>query len=421
MSEADTERAVGMEWYATKGAPCPARVKASPEDFKVEEQLDLRELTAGRRDGYYPVYRVEKHSIDTMHMAKELGGVLKSRVSYAGLKDRKAVAIQYVTPTSLRSERPTEVAEEKFTARLVGYLPRPISRAMMAGNRFEVVLRECCARAEEAVEEALRLAGESRVPNYYGLQRFGASGAGTHRIGEAMVKREFEEAVRLMLSEGGRANSGRMVEAREALTAERYGEVARLLPPGRDVERRVASELSRRPGDWVGALRAVPIGLRRLYVHAYQSVIFNKTLSRALAKGEDISALKAGDNWAELGRGGLETSRVMGVRDEARAGGVPMVQVVGYAFRDYGSRFDACTLEALRAENLHPREFYVQEMQEVSAEGGFRRPHLAIKDASWNMEERTARLTFTLARGEYATVLLREIIKPHDPGPAGLT
>jgi tRNA pseudouridine13 synthase len=60
-------------------------------------------------------------------------------------------------------------------------------------------------------------------------------------------------------------------------------------------------------------------------------------------------------------------------------------------------------------------------MQEVSSEGGFRRPSLALKDAAWKIEGRTATLEFTLARGQYATILLREIVKPNDPADSGLT
>ena len=59
-------------------------------------------------------------------------------------------------------------------------------------------------------------------------------------------------------------------------------------------------------------------------------------------------------------------------------------------------------------------------MQELSAEGGFRRPHLAVADPTWTVEGSTATLAFTLGRGQYATVLLREVLKPEDPVSAGL-
>ncbi len=420
MPAADAERAVGIDWYATTSAPCPARARSTVDEFAVEELVQLSGLVTEARDDYYPLYRVEKRSLDTLHMAHELSEALRSKVSYGGLKDRRAFAVQYATPTSLRSARPPQVTRAKFTASLVGYVPSPLSRAALVGNRFEVVLRDCCPGIETAIESVFRLAEARRLPNFYGLQRFGTADAGTHRIGRALVKREFEEAVRLMLFGESSADDETTRAAREAMTSGRFEEGVRLLPRGRDVERLVARELSRRPRDWVGAMRGVPVRLRRLYVQAYQSMIFNKSLSIALTRGEELSEFREGDNWAEVSADGLVTSRIRGVRDPPGARVVPMMQIVGYAFRDYGSRCDACVMEALETEGILPRQFYIQEMQEVSAEGGFRRPHLALRDGSWDVEGTTAALKFMLGKGQYATILLREIVKAADPAGAGI-
>jgi tRNA pseudouridine13 synthase len=420
MSAAEAEKAVGIEFYASGGAPCSGRAKSSVDDFEVEEQLTGASFTSDEGPDSFPLYRVQKRSIDTLHMAKDLAGELRCNVSYGGLKDKRAVAVQYVTPTSRRSLRPLRVAKENYTAELVGYVAEPMSRARIAGNRFKVVLRNCCAEVGTRVEEAIRLSERRKVPNYYGLQRFGTSGVGTHLIGKAIVKREFEDAVGLLLgapfpgeSEAGRAAS-------DAMLTQRYEEGIRFLPAGRDVERLVAMELIQHPHEWVRALRRVPIKLRRLYVQAYQSYVFNRTISRAIAEGEDISKMEPGDNWAEASTDGLTTSAPRGVRDNPTMRAVPMVQVVGYAFRDYGSRFDRRTAAVLESEEVKPGSFYVKEMQEVSSEGGFRRPHLAIQNASWKIDGYTATIKFTLGKGQYATVLIREILKPMDPVASGL-
>ena len=353
-------------------------------------------------------------------MVKDLAGELRCSVSYGGLKDKRALAVQYVTPTSRRSLRPVRVAKENYTAELVGYVAEPMSRARIAGNSFTVVLRDCCADVAARIEDVMRLSEQRKVPNYYGLQRFGTFGAGTHLIGKAIVRREFEEAVRLLLGAPfpGESDAGRAV--REAMLAQRYDEGIRLLPAGKDVERLIAMELIQHPHEWVRALRRVPIKLRRLYVQAYQSYIFNRTLSRAIAGGEDISKMEPGDNWAEATPDGLLTSVPRGVRDVPTAGAVPMVQVVGYAFRDYASRFDRHIEVVLESEEVKPGSFYVKEMQEVSAEGGFRRPHLAVRDTSRNIDGQTATMKFTLGKGQYATVLIREILKSRDPVASGL-
>jgi tRNA pseudouridine13 synthase len=386
----------------------------------VEEEISQQGLITQEQEGYFPLYRVQKRSIDTMHMAQELAFALGSKVSYGGLKDKRAVAVQYVTPTSRRSARPSEVVREHFIASLIGYVPRPISRGAVAGNKFVVTLRGCCLEIEKRIGEAMELAEARRLPNFYGLQRFGTSGAGTHLIGGALVRREFEKAVNLMLLSVDPSNPERGRRARDAMAAGRYDEGISLLPPGRDVEKRVARVLSRHPGEWIRALRGTSLRLRRLYVQAYQSLIFNRTLSRAIEEGVDVSTLQEGDNWAEASEDALVTSVVRGVRDPPTQRAVPMVQLVGYAYRDYGSRFDALIKKILEEEGVTPGQFYVKEMQEISSEGGFRRPHMVVRDPTWSVADGTAKLGFTLAKGQYATVLLREIIKPRDSTGSGI-
>ncbi|MDG6985873.1 MAG: tRNA pseudouridine(13) synthase TruD [Nitrososphaerota archaeon] len=389
---------MGMEAYATTGERCPGRAKSSPEDFRVEELVSGIAAAKEPLPGYLPLYRVEKRGIDTMHMAEEISDVLKSRVSYGGLKDSVATASQYVTPTSVKSERPERISREKFSAELVGYVPKPLTRGSVVGNRFEIVLRDCCDEIGARAEEALDAARRRRVPNYFGLQRFGAGGAGTHVVGKALVKRDFEGAVKLLMGAGeGRRH-----------------------PSPEDAERSVARELDRHPGEWIRAMRAVSVRLRRLYVQAYQSYIFNKTLSLSLSGGEDVSEYQEGDNWAVPSEDWLTTSYPKSARERPAGRAVPLVQLAGFAYRNYGSRFDRYVELVMESEGVSPREFFVDEMQEVSAEGGFRRPHIAMVDGSVDIAGQTATLRFALAKGQYATVLLREIMKPEDPLGSGL-
>ena len=417
----EAERAIGIETYASTGAPCRALAKSSEEDFRVEEFIPKLEITSEDRPDYYPLYRVEKRSIDTLHMERVLGEALKSRLSYGGMKDKKSVAVQYVTPTSTKSLRPARVVREKFTAQLVGFTPRPLSRGMVRGNRFTIVLRGCCTDIAARIEDAFSLARSRRLPSFFGFQRFGGDGGGTHLVGRALVRQEFEEAVSLILLRPRTTDGEATRAARSAMADGRYAEAAKTLSFHQDVERMVAMHLSSKPEDWIGALRAVPMKLRRLYVQAYQSFIFNKTLSLALVKGLDISTFESGDNWSEASEDGLAASRVHGVREYPPTSAVPMVQLAGFAYRNYGSRFDSCLEEVMTQERVSAKEFYVKQMQEVSAEGGFRRPHLGVKDASYFCTGDRADLSFTLASGQYATVLLREVMKPADSVVAGLS
>jgi tRNA pseudouridine13 synthase len=413
------DRSAGMEVYASYSLPCWARMKTSPEDFVVEEVLGGLKLLQEPTADMYPIYRVEKRLLDTFHLERELSKALQSKVKFVGLKDKRAVSVQYATPTSKHSRRPQLVDEGRFRAELVGYSPRPISGADVTGNRFGIMLRGCCADIGSRVEQVIDLARDLCLPNFFGLQRFGSKGALTHRVGAAMIKGRFEEAVRILLCEPRGEEGPNLVEARELMRKGNYREGARLLGNGSDIERLVANRLAERPSDFLGGLRAVPIKLRRFYPQAYQSYVFNRALSLALVRGLDISKVQQGDNWGDVTPDGLRILKVHGTKEAQDTKAVPLFQMIGYSYRNYGSRFDACTQEILDQEGVTAREFFLPEMQEVSTEGGFRRPHMVTAERSYKLTGGDLALSFILARGQYATVLVREIVKPQDPFAQG--
>jgi tRNA pseudouridine13 synthase len=415
----EAERGAGIEVYVTDTPPCYAKMRSFDEDFRVEEVLKADKVAPGPFPGSFPLYRVEKRSIDTFHLERTLSSILRSRVSHAGIKDKRARAIQFFSPTSTRSARPQVVETPEFRCELVGYLRRPLSGSMIAGNRFRIVLRGCCPTIGSCVSESMKACREKRMPNFYGLQRFGVREARTHRVGRAIVQGDFKKAVEVLLWEPRDSDDDTTGRAREMIAEGRYEEGRGLLPTQQDIERVVSGRLAKSPGDHVNAIRAVPIALRRMYVQAYQSYIFNRAMSLALRNGLDIARTEEGDNWGEVSTDGLRLKKVHGVKETHEDGAVPLVQLVGYAYRDYGSRFDRCTEEVLTAEGVGARNFYVKEMQEVSVEGGFRRAYMTVNEESYEASADMATLGFTLARGEYATVLLREVIKPGDPATSG--
>jgi tRNA pseudouridine13 synthase len=131
----------------------------------------------------------------------------------------------------------------------------------------------------------------------------------------------------------------------------------------------------------------------------------------------DFSTAKSGDNWASVADNGLLVGRIRGVKEEVppSGGAVPLVQIVGYAYRNYGSRIDAILAKVLEEEQVSPALFYIKEADEMSNEGWFRHAPLLSCDLSFKKDGRGFLLEFSLGKGEYATVVLREIMKPGQP------
>jgi len=408
----------GLLAYSTPGGRHSGRIRSTSGDFLVRELISLEGLVKERAPGLVPVYEVNKSGVDTLHVAREMADAIKSEVNFAGLKDKQADVVQYMSARSTRASAPPEVKGARFEAKLVGF-SRPVTRAMLSGNRFRILVEteEDLGGEAEACFSACR---ERRVANFFGYQRFGLRGGVNRRVGKAIVSKDFADATGLILAQGREGEGEGTREARRLCGEGRYEESLRLFSPGQDLERAVASHLARKPGDHLGALRRVPIQLRRLLVNSYQAYLFNLALSAAVADGIDISRPKLGDNWAPVMDGGLRVGRVHGVREPPFEGdAAPLVQIVGYAYRDYGSRFDRHLARVIEEEGISPGSFYVKEAEEVSSEGGFRQAPLLSADLSFERVERGVVMEYSLGKGEYATALLRELLKPESPQEAG--
>ena len=165
------------------GAPLsPAELKATPEDFYVEEQLSFEPSDAGP----HWLLRVEKRTANTRWVAAQiarLAGVPAADVGYAGLKDRQAVAVQWfsVPNGDMSADAWLEVRTAEFKVLEARANLRKLRRGALSGNRFRIRLRNATWSREQLdlKLDALRTHG---APNYFGPQRFGRDGYNLDRV-----------------------------------------------------------------------------------------------------------------------------------------------------------------------------------------------------------------------------------------------
>ncbi len=172
-----------------------------------------------------------------------------------------------------------------------------------------------------------------------------------------------------------------------------------------DIERIVLKEMIEH-GDALRAIRAIQISLRRFYIQAYQSFLFNQSLSSAFSDGENLFEAQSGDVCFDFHS--VIGKYVKGL-DQRLA-----LPFVGYSYYKK-TRFDYQISKILEQEEITPKDFFIKEMQEVSSEGGFRQAAIHCSDHS----SYDTTVEFSLSRGSFATILLREIMKPNDPMVAG--
>ena len=389
---------IGIIVYSTEFAGCGGKIRTQNDDFLVSEVLSKKVESSITDKPGYTVYKLEKCGIDTNHALNDVFKKHGLRLKALGLKDASAITEQYVCSMN-KSQSIDSFTNKKYSLKRVGFVQKPLSKKDMLGNRFTIKITDAKSNITEFSEF-------DKVLNFYGYQRFGAKRPVTHKIGKALVQRNFDEAINLLLTFTSEHDSQENNELRQQLADKHaFTRLYEKIPPQMDLERIVVNELAKQ-GDLLTAIRALPISIRRLYVQAYQSFIFNKTLSMAFLDGEDLFLPKENDVCYD--KNGL-IGRF--VNDPEQRLAVPFV---GYSYFKK-TRFDYQISKILKEEEITPKDFFIREMQEISSEGGFRQA--SVKATSYTVNNNA--VSFTLSRGSFATIVLREIMKPVDPILAG--
>jgi tRNA pseudouridine13 synthase len=158
--------------------PGRARVRSTPEDFQVREQLGF-ELSG---DGEHAFLYLEKralNSLDLLERVAKLAGVHRREVGISGMKDRNAVTSQWFSVgLAGRDEPDWRQLEDEGDVKVleVGRHRRKLRRGVHRANRFCLRLRQLEAD-RGPLEQRLEQVRRSGVPNYFGEQRFGRNGS----------------------------------------------------------------------------------------------------------------------------------------------------------------------------------------------------------------------------------------------------
>ena len=150
-------------------------VRRSRADFRVDEDCPITPSGAGE----HLWCRIEKTGITTPDAVQALSraaGVHPRHIGYAGLKDRRAVATQWLSLAwPIKQALPSFAAMHGVRVLETVRHDRKLQRGAHAGNRFVIVVREL-AGDDDIQRRAARIVADG-VPNYFGAQRFGRDGA----------------------------------------------------------------------------------------------------------------------------------------------------------------------------------------------------------------------------------------------------
>ncbi|MBI1802558.1 MAG: tRNA pseudouridine(13) synthase TruD [Chloroflexi bacterium] len=253
------------------------RIKASPEDFIVEEAIRLTPVETGP----FALYRVHKRGVTTTQALESIAAQLhvgKRLIVFPALKDKAAATIQYA---SVKGAAPPLVEGNGFRAERVGYAERALRPADLRGNRFTIVARDLSLEEAQRLGPRLRQMAEFGLPNYFDDQRFGSYSGEAGFIGKKILQRDAEGALKVYLAQRMVGDPERVRVFKEFALGH-WGEWGSMMEhaPKPSNFRSVLTYLKDHPADFRRALNLIPPPLLSLYLSAYQSWLWNLIAAR---------------------------------------------------------------------------------------------------------------------------------------------
>lgn len=419
------EEILGIEAFLTNTSGIGGRLRVTPEDFVVEEiPIPLPRIKEGR----YSVAKIRARNWETNRLVRHLAKTLKisrKRIRFAGTKDKRALTTQLVqfdcSPEVLGSLRMKDVEIlDTFQT------DRRLDLGDLLGNRFRVQISEIELAKSEALERVSRITNSimqiGGFPNFFGVQRFGAVRPVTHIVGKKICEGDFEGAVMAYLSNPFPLESRPAKEARGLLrNTHDFSEALRAFPRRLSFERALLNHLVTNPDDFTGAIASLPLNLQMMFVHAYQSYLFNRMLSERMRRNIPLNEPIPGDLVLPAKNNGLpdrmkpvivgkaNIDKVTKKVRERKAFISGLIMGASPSFAD--GEMGEIETGIVEAEKVDSQDFLIPKIPRISSKGSRREILGPLKDFEFFVGEGLVRISFELIPGSYATSLMREFMK----------
>jgi tRNA pseudouridine13 synthase len=316
-----------------------------------------------------------------------------------------------------------------------------LSLFYLLGNNFTITIKSING-SEATVKESImqtinELEGFGGIPNFFGHQRFGTTRPITHLVGKAIIQGDFEQAAMLFLANPSVNEHPVSRQARQELgSTKNFKQAQENFPKQLRFERMMLNYLVDNPGDFVGAFQCLPIKLQALFVQAHQSYLFNRFLSERVKHDLPLNEVLEGDFVVGVERSGLPmtcVSKIVTAENLSEINAQIKAKKLRLALPIFGVKqklsegiMGEIENTVLEQEDLEKTNLPFNVLSRVGGKGGLRTAVTPIRDFKMqsistndtgNLVQAT--VSFMLLRGSYATVVLREIMKPFDLITAG--
>ncbi len=381
--------------------------KFEPEEFIVEEITKSgeilkinTELEKEAVEGDFTYFALQKRKWNTVQAIRKIAKALHishKRFSFAGTKDRNAITTQLISAFKVEPQKLRELRIRDIKILGAWKEKEKLKMGDLLGNAFTIKFEG-------------KIKNIKSFPNFFGGQRFGSIRKNTAKIGKLIIKGKFKEAVLGYISAPGdefeqsreaRENFRKTLDTKKALKE---------FPKFLKYERTLLGHLQNYPTDYIGALRKLPRKLQLMFVHAYQSELFNKFLEKRLKEKNEPEKIEVGEYYCRTNFYNFpETEKIEKAENEKQKEKLNeeieknKAFVVGKII-GYESELNNEEKELLKKEGIEKEEFKIKSVPELSCKGNFRVLFSPIKNLNKIDSEH---IYFEIPAGAYATVALK--------------
>jgi tRNA pseudouridine13 synthase len=267
--------------YLTADVPgIGGMIKTFVEDFFVEEVPLYDPID----EGPHVFFCIEKKQVDTLKAVRTIADALGKRafdIGAAGLKDSRAISRQILSVEHVEPEILMNLQVPGIKVLWARRHRNKLKLGHLRGNKFIIKLRDVSPARKTDAEAALAILQKRGVPNYFGPQRFGMRGD-SWQIGRAIVKKDEREAIEVLLGRPHDGDSPATYKARQLYDAGNFYEASKIWPYNCREERIALKALMKAKGAHRRALYAIDRSVKRLYVSAFQSWLFNQVVAERI-------------------------------------------------------------------------------------------------------------------------------------------
>jgi tRNA pseudouridine13 synthase len=412
---------LNAETYITPQEGIGGEIRNKYEDFYVEEIP--KSLPSGTGPNTWIL--IEKTGRNTLDVLLDIARDYKlsrKRMGFAGMKDKAAVTRQWICISNMEIEKLDGLEDKLYQVKILKITQneKKLRIGQLKGNKFKILIRNTENREVDTkiAADVLEQLSKIGVPNYYGWQRFGQKRPNTHLVGKFLVRNDLKGAVDSYIGNPYPEEQEHIQNARQLYDEGHYKDALESMPAGLRYEKMMLREIIKEDNkkeelddqSYIKALRSLPKPLSRMFVHAYQSYLFNKAVSERVRLGIDkyVNGDIIIDNQEHLIHE-FNTEDIQEQINQFQAH--PTAPLYGSKVPLGQDQVGDIEQRILREENLKLEDFLVPKMPKLGSHGLRRAVRFKVWDTQAENTDEGVLLNFSIPKGCYATAVLREVMK----------